>query len=343
MKLLVANNAAPFVRGGAELLADRLVQELRKAGHEAELLRLPLGDTPEEIVDGIIAAATLQAVNVDRIIGLKFPAYLLPHDDVVVWLVHQFRQVYDLAPESGGWPSDPRLDEVRALIHSADGAAFAQARRLYAISPVVADRLRRYNGLEAEVLLTPPHADHPYRCEPAEPYIAALGRISNGKRQALVVEAMAYAGPDARLIVAGPPDTPDVLEALEQAIDEAGARGRVEVIPRFISDEEKLSLMARCTASIYLPIDEDSYGYVCYEAAMSSKPTITGTDAGGARTLVAHGVSGLVVDPQPAELGTAIDRMLADPRRAAEMGRSARLMAEKLDLSWERVVEELTR
>ena len=45
MKLLVANNAAPFVRGGAELLAERLVTELVAAGHEAELLRLPLGET----------------------------------------------------------------------------------------------------------------------------------------------------------------------------------------------------------------------------------------------------------------------------------------------------------
>jgi glycosyltransferase involved in cell wall biosynthesis len=232
---------------------------------------------------------------------------------------------------------------VRRLIHLADSAAFAHARRLYAISPVVADRLRRFNGLEAEVLLTPPHADHPYRCEPAEPYIVALGRISDGKRQALAVEAMAHAGPDARLIIAGPPDTTAVLEALEQTIDEAGARGRIEVIPRFITDEEKLGLMARCTASIYLPIDEDSYGYVCYEAAMSSKPTITGTDAGGALTLVAHGVSGLVVEPRPAELGKAIDRMLAEPERAAELGRTARSMAQELDLSWERVVEELTR
>ena len=46
MKLLVANNATPFVRGGAELLADRLVLELRRAGHEAEVLRLPLWATP---------------------------------------------------------------------------------------------------------------------------------------------------------------------------------------------------------------------------------------------------------------------------------------------------------
>ena len=91
MKLLVANNAAPFVRGGAELLAERLVTELVAAGHEAELLRLPLGETSSEIADGMVAAATLDVVNVDRVIALKFPAYLIPHRDVVVWLIPLYR------------------------------------------------------------------------------------------------------------------------------------------------------------------------------------------------------------------------------------------------------------
>src|SRR5262249_32916645 len=91
VKILVANNAAPFVRGGAELLADRLINELIAAGHQAELLRIPLGNTPEEIADGLVAAATLEAVEVDRVIALKFPAYVIPHRDVVVWLIHQFR------------------------------------------------------------------------------------------------------------------------------------------------------------------------------------------------------------------------------------------------------------
>jgi len=74
VRLLVANNAAPFVRGGAELLADRLVAELQKAGHEAELLRIPLGSTPEQITDSILAAATLDVFNVDRVIGLNIHA-----------------------------------------------------------------------------------------------------------------------------------------------------------------------------------------------------------------------------------------------------------------------------
>ena len=341
MKLLVANNAAPFVRGGAELLADRLVLELRRAGHEAELLRLPLGSTPEQILGSTLAASLLDAVNVDRVIGLKFPAYLIPHSDVVIWLVHQLRQAYD--PPPVGWPADPSLDPLVRTIHAADHAAFAGANRLYAISPMVADRLHRSNGLMAEVLMTPPHSGQEYRTQTAEDFIVALGRISDGKRQRLAIQAMGHAKPGYRLVVAGAPDSPGILDEIRREIDEAGIGDRVELIPRFITEEEKLDLMARCIGSVYLPVDEDSYGYVCYEAAMSSKPSITGTDSGGTLTLVDHGRTGLVVAPEPEALASAFDELALHRGRAEAMGRNARNLALELDLSWDRVIEELTR
>ena len=38
----------------------------------------------------------LRLYNVDRTIALKFPAYLIPHTEKTLWLLHQFRQAYDL-------------------------------------------------------------------------------------------------------------------------------------------------------------------------------------------------------------------------------------------------------
>jgi glycosyltransferase involved in cell wall biosynthesis len=341
MKLLVANNAAPFVRGGAELLADRLVLELRRAGHEADLLRLPLGNTPEQVLESIVAASLLNAVNVDRVIGLKFPAYLIPHPDVVIWLVHQFRQAYD--PPPIGWPQDLVLAPVVSAVRTADRAAFAGATRLYAISPMVADRLHRSNGLTAEVLLTPPHSQQEYRTQVAEDFIVALGRISDGKRQKLAIQAMRSARPGYKLVVAGAPDDQGVLDQIRHEIEEGGLGDRVELIPRYITEEEKLDLLARCIGSVYLPIDEDSYGYVCYEAAMSNKPSITATDSGGTLTLVDHGRTGLVVTPEPEALASAFDELALHRDRAQAMGHNARTLALALDLSWDRVIEELTR
>jgi len=341
MKLLVGSNASPFVRGGAELLADRLVTELQRAGHQAELLRLPIGNNPKQVLESLVAAAMLQAVNVDRVIGLKFPAYLIPHDDMVIWLLHQFRQAYE--PPPVGWPTDVLLDPIVAAVQTADRAAFANANRLYAISPIVSARLSQSNAIVADVLMTPPHADYEYRSHPAEDFIVALGRISEGKRQRLAIQAMRHAQPGYRLVVAGPPDTPDALQAIEREIEDAQTGDRVEVIPRFITDDEKLDLLARCIGSIYLPLDEDSYGYVCYEAAMSSKPTITATDSGGTLTLVEHGRTGLVSEPDAEALAARFDDLALHKDQSADLGRSARALALELDLSWERVVMELTR
>ena len=341
MKLLVANNAAPFIRGGAELLADRLVLELRRAGHEAELLRLPLGNTPEQVLEGLVAASLLDVLNVDRVIGLKFPAYVIPHRDVVIWLVHQFRQAYD--PPPVGWPPDPALDRVVSAVRTADRKAFANAKRLYAISPMIADRLHRSNGLTAEVLMTPPHSDQAYRTHEAEDFIVALGRIGGSKRQTLAIQAMRHARPGYRLVVAGAAESPVMLDQIRREIVEARVSDRVELISRFITEEEKFDLIGRSIGSVYLPIDEDSYGYVCYEAAMSGKPSITATDSGGTLTLVEHGRTGLVSAPEPKALASAFDELALHRNRARAMGRNARSLALELDLSWDRVIEALTR
>jgi len=341
MRILVANNTAPFVRGGAELLADRLVDELRREGHEVDLLRLPLGNSPRQVLDGLLAGTLVDLVGVDRVIGLKFPAYLIPHNDVVVWLIHQFRQAYDRPPI--GWSSDPVLDPIVSAMRAADQTAFAHANRLYAISPIVAERLRKHTGFTAEVLMTPPHAEQKFRTHESEDFIVALGRISGSKRQSLAIKAMAHARPGYRLVVAGAPEDAKTLRTIERDISTLGLADRVELIPRFISEEEKLDLIARSIGSVYLPIDEDSYGYVCYEAAMSSKPSVTGTDSGGTLTLVDHGRTGLVSPPEPEALAAAFDELALHRDRSRAMGQNARTLALELDLSWTRVIEELTR
>ncbi|QAY63387.1 glycosyltransferase [Xylanimonas allomyrinae] len=341
MKLLLATNAAPFVRGGAELMVDRLMRELRDAGHEVDLLRIPLGNTPEEIVDSTIYASLLQAVNVDRVIGLKYPAYLIPHEDVVIWLVHQFRQAYE--PPPVGWPSDPQLDRVVDVVRTADANALPRAKRIYAISPMIADRLEENSGIRAGILMTPPHSDTDYRTAPAEDFIVALGRVSDGKRQRLAIEAMRHVRSDVRLVVAGAAESPQVAADLRNLIETNSLGDRVELIDRFISDDEKVDLLSRCLGSVYLPMNEDSYGYVCYEAAMSRKPSVTCSDSGGTLTLVKDGRTGLVPSPHPQRIASAFDKLAGDRDRAREMGENAYALALELDLSWAQVVKELTR
>ena len=91
----MANVQTPFVRGGAEMLADSLLQALQAAGHTAEIVTMPFKWYPaERIADGMLAARLMEVDQwcgggIDRLIGLKFPAYLMRHPNKVLWLLHR--------------------------------------------------------------------------------------------------------------------------------------------------------------------------------------------------------------------------------------------------------------
>ncbi len=61
------------------------------------------------------------------------------------------------------------------------------------------------------------------------------------------------------------PDSPEQLVPLQELIARHGLSDRVELIPRWISEEEKADLISRSLAVLYLPYLEDSYGYVTLE------------------------------------------------------------------------------
>ena len=157
MKLAVLNNCVPFLRGGAEHLAEALTLKLVEYGHEAILVRIPFRwEPPEKIVEHMLACRLMKLRNVDRAIALKFPAYYVPHPDKVVWLLHQFRQAYDLWGVRGqGLPESEGGREVRNAIVRADNSYLPEARTIFANSHVTADRLWRFNQLQATVLYPP--------------------------------------------------------------------------------------------------------------------------------------------------------------------------------------------
>lgn len=342
MKVAVLNNSVPFLRGGAEHLADSLVHELTVRGHEAMLVRVPLRwATAADVAESMFAASALRIPEADVVIPLKFPAYLVRHPRKVVWLLHQFRQVYDLWGVPGHGPEiTPEMLELRRAIHTADNTALGEARQLYCNSSVTASRLAQHNDLHAEVLL-PPHGDaRQFRHEEYGDYVLAIGRINAAKRQHLLIPALARSRSSLRLVIAGAPETPEDRQTLEDLVQADGLHDRVTVIPEYIDDRTKADLLSRARAVAYLPLDEDSYGYVTAEAMYSRKPVITLDDSGGVLELVEDGVTGLVRSCDPADLGTAFE-VLEDMATVESLGQAARERVSMLRLSWDHVITEL--
>jgi glycosyltransferase involved in cell wall biosynthesis len=337
MIILVCRPQVPFVYGGAELVADDLVAELRARGHETETVAIPFKWYPgARVLDQAFLWRLLDLTEangrpVDRVIATKFPAYCVRHPNKVAWVLHQFRQAYDYdRTELGQFSESPEDRATRAAVERLDRVALGEARHVFATSRNVAERLRRSTGIEATLLPHPPQA-LAYRTADAEPYVLSVNRLDRAKRIDLLIEA-AKLEPSLRVVVTGEGPDRERLERLAAAVN-----GRIVFTGR-VDDERLADLYARCLAVYYAPIDED-FGMVPYEAFLSSKPVVTTTDAGGPLEIVHDRATGVVVRPEPAELARACAYLAAHGDEARAWGRAGKTVAERV--TWDGCIDAL--
>lgn len=344
MKILVINNAAPFIRGGAEELADNLASQLNaRPGIEAEVLRIPFRAAPREaLLEQIWSHRNLCLYNVDRVIALKFPAYLIPHAHKTIWLLHQFRQVYDLyeAGQSHIGCDDPGVEIVR-LVREADSQCLRECRKIFTNSPVTRSRLKRFNNFDASVLYPPLNDPERFRGGEYGQYVFAAGRVGPGKRQHLLVEAMRFVRSDLRLVIAGPLDTEDYGIQLRQIVRRHNLENKVELRFGFRGRHEIAELVNNALVCAYFPLDEDSLGFVTMEAFTAAKPIITAFDAGGLLEIVEDKHTGLVVAPEAEQIADALDWFGEEHSRAAILGRAARSCLYAKQITWGYALETL--
>jgi len=337
MRVAVCAPQVPFVRGGAELMAADLVDALRARGHEAELVTIPFKWYPgTRVLDQaflwrLVDLTESDGRPIDRLIATKFPAYAVRHPNKVAWVLHQFRQAYDYDRTELGQFSESAEDRAtRAAIERLDAVALGEARRVFATSRNVADRLRRFNGIDATVLPHPPQA-LPYRTGESEGFVLSVNRLDRAKRIDLLIEA-AKQEPSLRLVITGEGPDRARLESLASGLD-----GQVEFAGR-VDDERLADLYARCLAVYYAPVDED-FGMVPYEAFLSGKPVVTTRDAGGPLEVVHDRETGVVVAPEPAEIARAALYLGAHADEARAWGSAGKAIAERV--TWDACVDAL--
>lgn len=88
-------------------------------------------------------------------------------------------------------------------------------------------------------------------------------------------------------------------------------------------------------------LEQEGFGIIFLEAAACGIPQIAG-DSGGAADAVLNGVTGYVIKPatDAGQVADALDSLLRNPERAAEMGKAARQRA-LLDFSYDDLAERL--
>lgn len=341
-RILICGTQVPFATGGAELLVDSLGRELADRGFEVERVLLPFAwQSREQILRSALAWRMLDLTQaagrpVDLVIATRFPSYVVRHPNKVVWLIHQFRQVYELRgtrfSDFGELPGD---DEVVGMIQRMDRRALSEARRLCTISENTAERLEAFLGLRGEPVYPPPALTGRLRTGGFGEYVFSVGRLDEMKRFDLLLSALAECRSELRCVVAG---VGPEEERLRARAAELGLGERFELVGR-VEDERLIELYAGARAVYYAPYDED-YGYVTVEAFQSGKPVVTTDDSGGVLEFVRDEENGLVCPPAPRRIAAALDRLAESEELALRLGKAGRKRVEAIH--WDSVVERLT-
>jgi len=344
-RVLVVTSGALFVRGGHLTIAEETAAALRRAGYLSDILITPQNRFGRQLSAYLSTwltdvGETADGHPVDQVVSFRFPSYAVRHRRHVCWLNHRMREYYDLWERfTRGLGRRGRLKEGvrRRVFHTLDGWLLRRnVTRLVAQSRTIQERLRRFGGLESE-LLYPPAPLRPYRTEGYGDYVFAVSRLHPLKRLGLLVEAAArMTDRSLHFKIAGEGEEGPALRA---RIRDLGLQDRVELLGA-VTEAELVQHLARCRAVYFAPWNED-YGFVTLEAFSSGKAVVTARDSGGPAELVEHGRNGLVSEPSAEGVAAQLDVLARDRGEAERLGQAALLAAR--EHTWERAVEFLTR
>lgn len=347
------------------------------SGAFVELLKWPCREESfRDIVASYRTFSELDLSHFDMVISTKYPAWMVKHSNHVVYMQHTLRGLYDTYHFTGlpemlvdipaslrelmsvlRKPSPSREDLahafelleraqetkslspslfafpgplIREVVHFFDRVALApsQVTAYAAISATVRNR-KDYFPPDVDVkIIHHPSDIVDFQSRQGE-YIFTASRLTNMKRLHLIVEAMQYVSEDIPLRIAGTGSELDRLKSL------AGNDRRIEFLGH-VSDAQLPSLYSAALFVPFVPYDED-YGLITIEAMRSGKTVVTVNDAGGVCEFVENGVTGYCVEPTPEALGTAMQRLGANPDLARELGQNAKKRVE--NITWASTVE----
>src|SRR5260221_9154808 len=145
---------------------------------------------------------------------------------------------------------------------------------------------------------------------------------------------MAETKSGAKLIVAGPPDTPEHANRLQELVRRLKLEDRVTLDLGYHPVAKIANYVNHARACACLPVDEDSVAYVTMEAASASKPVLTLTDSGGVLQLVVNVQTGCVTWPDSKSVAEAIDLLSSDTARSAQRALATRRLWDAFKGTW---------
>src|SRR5215469_5349097 len=252
------------------------------------------------------------------------------------WKAEQLGGGYALS----SWAERVSLASAAAVVAVSDGMRDDVLSCYPEISPERVRVIR--NGIDTAEYAPDARTDvlERHGVDQSRPYVIFVGRITRQKGVPVLLRAAAALDPSAQLVLlAGAADTPELGAEVSALVAELQAtRSGVIWVPEMLPKPDVIQLLTHALVfacpSVYEPL-----GIVNLEA-MACATAVVASRVGGIPEVVDDGVTGLLVPPDdPASLADALNALLHDPMRAAEMGSAGRERA-VAEFSWDAVAAQ---
>jgi glycogen synthase len=229
-------------------------------------------------------------------------------------------------------------ESMRADVQALYGVSFEKVRVIH-------------NGIDLEQYRPTPDRGvlARYNIDPDRPYVLFVGRITRQKGIIHLVRAIKYIRPGTSVVLcAGAPDTEEIGREMALAVEQARRESSNPIvwIAQMLPREEIIPLYTQA-ALFVCPSVYEPFGIINLEAMACGTPVVASA-VGGIKEVVVPGETGLLVHFEPRgetdfepkdpekfarDLAEAVNSLLEDPGRRAEMGRRARDRVERY-FSW---------
>jgi starch synthase len=255
------------------------------------------------------------------------------------WKAEQLGGGYQLSL----WAERTAYEAADAVI-SVSNAMRGDVLRAYPV--VEPDRVHVvHNGIDAAFFHCVEETDVLERIgvDPTRPYLAFVGRITRQKGVPHLLRAARQVDPDVQLVLlAGAPDTPELeAETAAGIADLERERTGVVWVSDMLPAKDVRQVLSHATCFV-CPSVYEPQGIVNLEA-MACETAVVASDVGGIPEVVVDGETGVLVHYDEAEpevfergLAAAVNDVVADPGRAAAMGKAGRERAVR-EFGWDAV------
>jgi starch synthase len=265
------------------------------------------------------------------------------------WKREQLAGGYDFSL----WVEKTALEMADAII-AVSAETKRDIERLFEVDPKRVHVI--YNGIDLSEYrkVDPTDALKRYGIDPKRPYLLFVGRIARQKGIIHLVRAIRFMDANFQIVLcAGAPDTPEIAEEMNNAVQEGKAkRSDIIWIEEMVDKKTAVELYSGaavfCCPSIYEP-----FGIINLEA-MACETAVVASAVGGIKEVVVDGETGFLVpleqmkespfeplNPERFErdLAEKVNQLMRDPALREKFGRAGRKRAEE-KFSWTAIATE---